>query len=116
MPYGVRLKMIGSGPDWLRGTKILVFSRLPSRIGIITSDTSKRSAGFVACCGRTSAVASTSRLTTVSRKAGAVRCFMGERLHLCAGMLRYTVSRGDDKDRRWRIDWHGGNPRAGGHD
>src|SRR5579885_384097 len=36
MPYGVRVSMIGSGAVLPCGSQMLVFSRTPSRIGIIT--------------------------------------------------------------------------------
>src|SRR5262245_6149247 len=50
MPYGVRFRMMGSGACCDRGRKILVCRRVPSRVGIITSETSNRSAGLGCAC------------------------------------------------------------------
>src|SRR5207253_769454 len=49
MPYGVRVKMIGSGPGAPLGTKIVVCSFTPSRAGIITSVRSKPGAESGSC-------------------------------------------------------------------
>src|SRR6187455_1147051 len=76
--------MIGSGVVCPRGTKILVCNRLPSRIGTMTSLTSKRSAGLGGCCRRASAVDSTSRLMSVRRNAGGAKRFIRRAYTFCA--------------------------------
>src|SRR5437588_955217 len=49
MPYGVRVKMIGTGACAPSGTKTVVCSLTPSRMGIMTSERSKPAAES-ACC------------------------------------------------------------------
>src|SRR2546430_12153203 len=49
MPYGVRVKMMGSGGCVPCGTKTVVCSFIPSRMGIMTSERSKPAAES-ACC------------------------------------------------------------------
>ncbi len=78
MPYGVRLRMIGSGPTWLRGVKIFVWSLTPSRAGIITSLTSNRSAGFGACSTRAGTAVTSRHPTTRTSVAGRAYRFIAK--------------------------------------
>src|SRR5574341_937603 len=55
MPYGVRVKRNGSGPPVPRGTKTVVCSLIPSRIGIIASVRSKPGAESGRCATSASA-------------------------------------------------------------